>query len=222
MEIIDYLNKWMRLSALTENPQFQQIVTGLRLKHAVALYKLVKEKIAVVKIQYLLDKYKIKLSQSLKNEINAGVDFEQSHGASGSDISNLKIPHGAFVVVLKKFMFCYLTLEMYNSNEVLADYLASDTFIDCWPTLVPDNVICAKFPKSLLAANIYDAYQYTIQNVKKAIVHKSNNDRQRETLSKTSPSSSIHNRNYVNYESHVSLGGRRGHNCDENNSGNTM
>ncbi|CAG8746867.1 7497_t:CDS:2, partial [Dentiscutata erythropus] len=163
MEISDYINKWERLSALNATPQFQKIINGLRLKHTVALYELFEEIVADVEIEYLSDKYKVKLQQNLKNEINAGVDFEQSHGTGGSDINKLKIPHRAFAIVLKRFMFRYLTSEMYNSDEVLADYLAGDTFIDCWPTWVPDDVIRDKFPKSLLAANIYDAYQYTIR-----------------------------------------------------------
>ncbi|CAG8737457.1 15322_t:CDS:2, partial [Racocetra fulgida] len=187
MEIVDYLNKWMRLSALTENSQFQQMVSGLRLKHVVALYELVEEKIADIEIEHLSDKYKARISQNLKDEINAGVDFEQSYGIGSSDKNKLKIPQGAFALVLKRFMFRYLSSEMYNPNEVLADYLAGDTLIDCWPVWVPDNVIRDKFPKSLLAANIYDAYQYTIQNVKKAVSHKINSGRQKETSSRTIP-----------------------------------
>ncbi|CAG8617445.1 7384_t:CDS:2, partial [Racocetra persica] len=209
MKIVDYLNKWLRLSALTENPQFQQMVSGLRLKHVVALYELVEEKIADIEIEHLSDKYKAKISQNLKDEINAGVDFEQSYGIGNSGKSKLKIPQGAFALVLKRFMFRYLSSEMYNPNEVLVNYLAGDTLIDCWPVWVPDNVIRDKFPKSLLAANIYDAYQYTIQNVKKAVSHKINSGRQKETSSRTNPSSSVRSGNHGSHGSHGSHVGRK-------------
>ncbi|CAG8781978.1 17815_t:CDS:2, partial [Dentiscutata erythropus] len=215
MKICDYINKWERLSALNETPQFQKIINGLRLKHAVALYELVEEKIADVEIEYLSDKYKERLQQNLKNEINSGVDFEQSHGTGGSGISKLKIPHKAFAVVLKRFMFRYLTSEMYNSDEVLANYLAGNAFIDCWPTWVPDDVIRDKFPKSLLAANIYDAYQYTIQNVKKAISHKIDNSRQKEALSRMNSSSSARGGSHGNRGGRG--GGRRGRGRGGNN-----
>ncbi|CAG8442776.1 5133_t:CDS:2, partial [Scutellospora calospora] len=167
-------------------------LNGLRLKHVVALYELVEEKIADVEIEYISDKYKVKISQ--KDEINANIDFEQSHGiGGGSSINKLKIPHVAFALVLKRFMFRYLSSEMYNPNEILANFLAGDTLIDCWPVWVPDNIIHDKFPKLLLATNIYDAYQYTIQQ---------------KEISRTSFSSSIHG---GNSRGHGSRGGRRGH-----------
>src|SRR5438128_12324823 len=106
MEITDYLNQWMKLSALIENTQFNRIVKGLQLKHVVALYKIVEEQVAEIEINYLAEKYKTELPKPLQDEIDAGVDFEQSYGGSG--ISKPKIPHGVFAIALKRFMFHYL------------------------------------------------------------------------------------------------------------------
>ncbi|CAG8772794.1 10497_t:CDS:2, partial [Dentiscutata erythropus] len=153
MDIIDYLSKWIRLSTLTENPKFYLVINGLKLKHVVALYELVEEKIADIEMENLPTKYKAKLSSRIKEEINEGV-------AGGSDANKFKIPLEAFTIVLKRFMFRYLSSEMYNPEETHADYLAGDVFIDCWPVEVSDDVIRDKFPKSLLVANIYEAYKY--------------------------------------------------------------
>ncbi|CAG8816200.1 19569_t:CDS:2, partial [Racocetra persica] len=210
MEITNYLNKWMRLSTLTENQQFQKMVNGLRLKHVVALYELVEEKIADVEIEYLSDQYKVQLSEHLKNEINSGINFEQSHSTGGSEISEHKIPHGAFALVLKRFMFRYLTSEMYNPNEMLANYLARDTFIDCWPVWVTDDVIRDKFPKSLLAAHIYHAYQYTIQNIKKTTSYNINNNRQKDIPAKPSSNSNIRGESRESRGNRGIRGGRGG------------
>ncbi|KAF0492988.1 e3 ubiquitin-protein ligase [Gigaspora margarita] len=164
------------------------MVNGLKLKHAVALYELVEKKIADVEIEYLSDKYKVKILPTLKDEINEGVDFEQSN--SGSGINKCKILHRAFAV-----------------------------FIDCWPIWVPENVIRNKFPKSLLAANIYDTYQYTTQNVKKARSNKINNSLQRETPLYASTSSNIRG---INHGSHGNRGGRRGHGYGRSNPNDRM
>ncbi|CAG8532603.1 7300_t:CDS:10, partial [Acaulospora morrowiae] len=171
MEITDYLNKWMKLSALTGNDQFSRMVNGLRLKHVISLYELVEEKVADVEIEFIDEKYKAKLSKQLQEEIMAGVDFEQSHGFGGSSVRKYKISHAAFTTVLKRFMFRYLSSEMYSEKEKLADYLAGETMIDCWQAWVSEEVIRENFPKSLLIANTYDAYKYTmkqIQNMNKA------------------------------------------------------
>ncbi|CAG8468220.1 46_t:CDS:10, partial [Acaulospora colombiana] len=165
IKITDYLDKWVRLSALKENDQFYRIINGLKLKHVVSLYELVEEKVADVEIEFLPEKYKAKLGKPLQDEITAGVDFEQSHGIGGSNNRKLRIPHDAFAIALKRFMFRYLSSEMFSEKEKLSDYLAGETIIDCWQSFVSEDVIRDKFPKSLLIANIYEAYRYTIKQI---------------------------------------------------------
>ncbi|CAG8507631.1 2484_t:CDS:2, partial [Racocetra fulgida] len=128
MEITKYRDKWMMRSlTLTENLQFHKMVSGLKLKHVVALYELVEEKIADVEIECLTSQYMVVLSQQMKNEIDAFVEFEQSHGVDCSDIKLTKIPYRVFELALKRFMFRYLSSEMYDPGEKLAKHLAKNT-----------------------------------------------------------------------------------------------
>ncbi|CAG8539266.1 11960_t:CDS:10, partial [Gigaspora rosea] len=119
------------------------------------------------------------LSQQMKNEINEFVDFDKSHVVGRSSIKMSKIPYRIFELVLKRFMFRYLSSELYDPDEKLAKYLSENCnekhISDCWPFWVSNNVILDKFPKSLLVENIYNAYQYTIQNATKSNSHKTNN-----------------------------------------------
>ncbi|KAF0511754.1 e3 ubiquitin-protein ligase [Gigaspora margarita] len=178
MEITKYY-EWMKFSAITENLQFHQVVSGLKLKHVVALYELVEEKIADVEIRHLSHKYRANLPQQMKEEINAFVDFDKSHVVGRSSIKMSKIPHRIFELALKRFMFRYLSSELYDPDEKLAKYLSENCdkkhISDCWPFWVSNDVILDKFPKSLLVENIYNAYQYTIQNATKSNSQKTNN-----------------------------------------------
>ncbi|CAG8665683.1 12534_t:CDS:2, partial [Dentiscutata heterogama] len=170
------------LLSITENLQFHQVVSGLKLKHVVALYELVEEKIADVEIYHLSDNYKADLSRQMKDEINAFVDFEQSHVVGRSGIKLSKIPYRTFEQALKRFMFRYLSSELYSPDEKLTKYLAENNdeknSSDCWPLWVSNVNILDKFPKSLLIANIYKAYTYITQSVKKSNSHKTNNSLQ--------------------------------------------
>ncbi|KAF0511751.1 e3 ubiquitin-protein ligase [Gigaspora margarita] len=177
MEITKYY-EWMKFLAITESLQFHQVVSGLKLKHVVALYEFVEEKIADVEIKNLSRKYKVNLSQQMKDEINEFVDFDKSHDVDRSGIKMSKIPYRIFEIVLKRFMFRYLSSELYDPDEKLAKYLSDncdEKHSDCWPFWVSNDVILDKFPKSLLVENIYSVYQYTIQNATKSNSHKTNN-----------------------------------------------
>ncbi|CAG8640304.1 3621_t:CDS:1 [Acaulospora morrowiae] len=132
MKIIDYLSKWMKLSALTGNDQFCKMVKGLRLKHVISLYEVVEGEVAELEIESLDEKYKDNLSKLLQDEIMAGVDFERSHGVGRNRIRKLGIPHEAFATALKRFMFRHLLFERFSEKDKLADYLAEETIIDCW------------------------------------------------------------------------------------------
>ncbi|CAG8632902.1 13269_t:CDS:10, partial [Gigaspora margarita] len=120
----------------------------------------------------------INLSQQMKDEINEFVDFDKSHDVDRSGIKMSKIPYRIFEIVLKRFMFRYLSSELYDTDEKLAKYLSDncdEKHSDCWPFWVSNDVILDKFPKSLLVENIYSVYQYTIQNATKSNSHKTNN-----------------------------------------------
>ncbi|CAG8651126.1 18286_t:CDS:2, partial [Acaulospora morrowiae] len=160
MNIIDYLSKWIKLSALTGSDQFCKMTKELRLKHVISLYEMVEGKVAEVEIESLDEKYKYKLSKQLQDEIVAGVDFELSHGVGRNRIRKLRIPHEAFATALKRFMFRYLRSERFSEKDKLADYLAEEIIIDCWQAWVSKDIIREKFPKSLLVANAYDAYKF--------------------------------------------------------------
>ncbi|PKY42427.1 hypothetical protein RhiirA4_397377 [Rhizophagus irregularis] len=158
--IKEYISQWMKLSSLSEHAGFSRILNvDLRLKHLVALYEFVEDQVANIKIKYIHEKYRAPLSPDMKTAINKSVDFEQQ-----TTKKEQLIPAEAFALALKRFMLRFLTLENQKEMEPLYVYL-QDSSLNFWPPNIPENLIDNLFPESLLVANTYDAYEFTINKI---------------------------------------------------------
>jgi hypothetical protein len=161
--IKDYISQWMKLSSLCEHTGFSRMLKiDLRLKHLVALYEFVEEQVANLKIRYIHDKYKASISVDMETEILQSVDFEQQ------TTTKELIPAEAFALALKRFMLRFLTLENQKEIDPLWVYLR-DSSLNFWPSTVPEDRIEELFPESLLVANTYDAYEFTMKKIEQTM-----------------------------------------------------
>jgi hypothetical protein len=94
----------------------------------------------------------------MKNDIIKSVDFEQQTTMKET------IPAEAFALALKRFMLRFLTLENQKEMEPLYIYL-QDTSLNFWPPTIPESRVDELFPESLLIANTYAAYEFTMRNI---------------------------------------------------------
>jgi hypothetical protein len=157
--IKEFVLQWMKLSSLYEHRGFSKILdTDLRLKHLVSLYELIEEQVADVKIRYIHDKYKEKLSTDMETAIMKSLDLEQQ------TTTKKVIPAEAFALALKRFMLRFLTSENQKEKEPLYVYL-QDGSLNFWPSTVPEELIDELFPENLLLANTYDAYTFTMNKI---------------------------------------------------------
>ncbi|GES94790.1 hypothetical protein GLOIN_2v1577211 [Rhizophagus clarus] len=161
ISIKDYISQWLKLSSLSRHEGFSKILNiDLRLKHLVALYEFVEQQVANVKIKYIHEKYKAPLSADMKTAILESINIKQQKTTAG-----WLIPADAFALALKRFMFRFLSLENQKETELLYVYL-QDSSLNLWPSTILENHIDELFPKNLLVANTYDAYEFTMKGIK--------------------------------------------------------
>ncbi|UZO04044.1 uncharacterized protein OCT59_024443 [Rhizophagus irregularis] len=166
--IKEFVLQWMKLSSLYEHRGFSKILdTDLQLKHLVSLYELVEEQVADIKIKYIHEKYKEKLSADMETAIMKSLDLEQQ------TTTKKVIPAEAFALALKRFMLRFLTLENQKEKEPLYVYL-QDSSLNFWPSTVPEELIDELFPENLLLANTYDAYTFTINKIEQTMKKQAN------------------------------------------------
>ncbi|CAB4437405.1 unnamed protein product [Rhizophagus irregularis] len=166
--IKEFVLQWMKLSSLYEHRGFSKILdTDLQLKHLVSLYELVEEQVADIKIKYIHEKYKEKLSTDMETAIMKSLDLEQQ------TTTKKVIPAEAFALALKRFMLRFLTLENQKEKEPLYVYL-QDSSLNFWPSTVPEELIDELFPENLLLANTYDAYTFTMNKIEQTMKKQAN------------------------------------------------
>jgi hypothetical protein len=154
--IKDFVLQWMKLSSLYEHRGFSKVLDiDLRLKHLVSLYELVEEQVADIKIKYIHEKYKEKLSTEMEAAIMESLSFEQQ------TTTKKVIRAESFALALKRFMLRFLTLENQRETDPLNVYL-QDSSLNFWPSTVPEELVDELFPENLLVANTYEAYTFTM------------------------------------------------------------
>jgi hypothetical protein len=157
--IDDYVKQWIKLSSLIEHPGFSKFLNSdLRLKHLVALYEFFEEQVANLKINYIHEKYKSPLSGNAEIAIIQSVDFEQQTAAKE------KIPAKAFALALKRFMLRFLILETRKESDSLYFYL-QDSSLNFWPSTIPESHIEDLFPKNLMVADTFAAYEFVMEKI---------------------------------------------------------
>ncbi|CAG8740360.1 12875_t:CDS:1, partial [Racocetra persica] len=157
MTLKSYIQQLVKLSVLTENKVLEKVLnTGLQLKHAIALYELVEDKVADIVVESIPIKYKIRLTEEIENEIIAACSFEKKDFKLNSNL----IPAEAFMRALKRFIFRQLLAESIREDHPLSVYLIETTTICCWPDNINEDLISNLFPMSLLIKHTYAAYHF--------------------------------------------------------------
>jgi hypothetical protein len=161
-KIYDYVNQWMKLSVLTENKSFNELLNiGLCLKHLIALYELIEEQVANSVIKYVDEKFKIGLTDEVKKEIDIAVEFERISAEK-------RIPAATFAIVLKRFMLRFLKVDSDKDKHQLKYYM-TDEELNLWPSNISEKLLDDVFPESLLVCHIYEAYIYVNSKIEVTI-----------------------------------------------------
>jgi len=161
MLITDYIEQWSLLSEMTQ--ELGRILqVGLQLKHIVALYELVEDKVADVVVSCVDGKYKAELSSSMESDIMGAVWFDPQTQIHGKRL----LPAEAFATALKRFILRYLSEELIKPDIPLSCHI-NEASLNCWPPSITEEMLEELFPDSLLIQHTFEAYQFTKQNIQK-------------------------------------------------------
>ena len=96
VSILDLVNQWLKLARY--NITSINVLEEFSLKHIIGFYELIEEQVVNSVIHNIDDKFKISLTQQMKDSINDVMDY--------SDLENQNlIPAKAFVLALKRFIY---------------------------------------------------------------------------------------------------------------------
>src|SRR5205814_10638979 len=118
------------------------------LQHTVALYELIEEQIANSIIHNIDDKFKVPLTQQMKDSINNVVDYYNL------EYQSQLISAKAFAIALKRFIYRFLLIDSNIENLSLNLYLLDFT-LDLWTS---DVKVKELFPTCLLVSHAYNIY----------------------------------------------------------------
>ncbi|CAG8810190.1 28726_t:CDS:2, partial [Dentiscutata erythropus] len=171
MTLKSYIQQWVKLSVLTENKILEKVLkTDLQLKHAIALYELVEEKVADIMIESIATKYKAQITKEIEDDIMVACTFGQKDVKPNSNL----IPADVFMRALKRFMYRQLLVETIQENLPLSVYMTETTTICCWPDNIDEDLISDLFPMSLLIKHTYAAYHFIKNKIEVAATEKQN------------------------------------------------
>ncbi|CAG8563026.1 45905_t:CDS:10 [Gigaspora margarita] len=171
MSLKSYIQQWVKLSVLTENKVLEKVLdTNLQLKHAIALYELVEEKVADIMIESIAAKYKARLTKEIESDIMAACTFEQKDIKPNSNL----IPADVFMRALKRFMYRQLLVETIKEDHPLSVYLTETTTVCCWPDNINEDLISNLFPMSLLIEHTHSAYHFIKNKIEMEATEKQN------------------------------------------------
>ncbi|GBC08609.1 hypothetical protein RclHR1_08250006 [Rhizophagus clarus] len=152
LSLIEFINQWVQLSSLTEGTRFETILSyNLQLKHIVSLYEIIEEQVTDIMIQFVDKKYKQPLSDEMEEDLDNNIDFENGNKE--------KIPADSFIIAIKRFIQRVLQIENDKENHKLYDYF-TDMSLNLWNNNVVEEILDANFPRTLLVANSFTAYEY--------------------------------------------------------------
>jgi hypothetical protein len=164
LSLVEFINQWVQLSSLTEDARFKTILSyDLQLKHIVPLYEIIEEQVADIMIQYIDKKFKQPLIDEMKGELDNAIDFENGNKE--------KIPADSFIIAMKRFIQRVLQIENDKENHKLYVYF-TDMSLNLWNNNVMEEILDAKFPKTLLVANSFTAYEYVLRKKEVYITYK--------------------------------------------------
>ncbi|RIA80910.1 hypothetical protein C1645_881899 [Glomus cerebriforme] len=163
--ILDFINQWLKLARY--NITSIDILKKFSLKHIVTFYELIEEKAANSVIQNIDDKFKISLTQQMKDSINNIMDYY--------DLEDQQlIPAKTFVLALKRFIYRFLLVDS-NIDNLNLNVFFLDFTLDLWPNYIEKELIEKLFPTCLLVSHVYDCYNFIVNEIEKATNERQNN-----------------------------------------------
>ncbi|GBC06549.1 hypothetical protein RclHR1_06900002 [Rhizophagus clarus] len=159
--ILDFINQWLKLARY--NITSINILNEFSLKHIIAFYELVEEQVANTLIHNIDDKFKIPLTQQLKDSINNILDYHDSE-----DQNQQLISAKAFVLALKRFIYRFLLIDSNIENMRLYTYFLDFT-LNLWTSNINRGLVKKLFPTCLLVSHAYNSYVFLLNEVEKAI-----------------------------------------------------
>ncbi|CAG8434051.1 10722_t:CDS:10 [Ambispora gerdemannii] len=158
MLITDYIQQWMNSSSITKNKELRQIFQAeLQLKHIIALYELIEDKVADVMVECIDNKYKSEIPTGVEADILEIAEFESTAQQSNLQLKK-QLPAEIFASALKRFMLRYLSDELIQPKLQLSLYLCDES-LNCWPSKYTEEILNDIFPDSFLVEHTYEAYQ---------------------------------------------------------------
>ncbi|GBC06772.1 hypothetical protein RclHR1_07030002 [Rhizophagus clarus] len=149
--IIDFINQWLKLARYSIT--FIDILKEFSLKYVVALYELIEEQVVNSTIHNIDDKFKVPLTQQMKDSINNFVNQQ--------DVS-----FKAFALALKRFINRFLLIDSNIENLDLSIYFLDFT-LELWTSDVPKETIKRSFPTDLLVSHAYNCYTFVVEEIEK-------------------------------------------------------
>jgi hypothetical protein len=150
--ILDFVNQWLKLESY--NITF---IEGFSLKHIVVFYELIEEQVANSIIHNIDEKFKIPLTQQMKDSINNVMNY---------NIENQNqqfIPAKAFAFALKRFIYRFLLVDSNMENLNLNIYFLDFT-LNLWND-VEEELIEKLFPTCLLVPHAYNCYNFIVNEI---------------------------------------------------------
>ncbi|CAB4443214.1 unnamed protein product [Rhizophagus irregularis] len=161
--ILNFINQWLKLESY--NITF---IEGFSLKHIVVFYELIEEQIANSTIHSVDEKFKIPLTQQMKDSINEIMNYYDTENQSQQLISAK-----AFAFALKRFIYRFLLIDSNIENLNLNIYLLDFT-LNLWND-VEEKLIEKLFPTYLLVSHAYNCYNFIVAEIEKTVNERQNN-----------------------------------------------
>ncbi|CAB5385552.1 unnamed protein product [Rhizophagus irregularis] len=161
--ILNFINQWLKLESY--NITF---IEGFSLKHIIVFYELIEEQIANSIIHNIDEKFKIPLTQQMKDSINDIMNYYDTENQNQQLISAK-----AFAFALKRFIYRFLLIDSNIENLNLNIYLLDFT-LNLWND-VEEKLIEKLFPTYLLVSHAYNCYNFIVAEIEKTVNERQNN-----------------------------------------------
>ncbi len=167
--IIDFISQWLKLVKLAGLERLSNINTGFinifeefSLNHIVKLYELIEEQVANSIIHNINFKFKIPLTQPMKESINNCINYGQENQ------NQQLIPAKEFALALKRFIYRFLLIDSNIENLNLNIYFLDFT-LNLWESEIKEELVNKLFPTCLLVSNAYNSYTFIVDEIEVCI-----------------------------------------------------
>jgi hypothetical protein len=148
--IIDFVNQWLKLARY--NITFIDILKEFSLKYVVALYELIEEQVINTTIHNIDDKFKVPLTQQMKDSIN-------------NFLNQPYVSPKVFALALKRFINRFLFIDSNIENLNLTIYFL-DITLDLWTSDINEIIKSfPSFPTNLLVSHAYNCYIFIVEEI---------------------------------------------------------